>query len=205
MTCPDTTAIGAYVLGALDTDERLDLERHLHDCAGCRDALLQFANLPGLLNTLTLEEVTAVPASTPRRTFPRRRALIAVAAAVFVAGAGVLAGRELGTDPSPQAQPSVSWSATDGAGGIDATARLSNQPWGTDIQLRLKAVKPGQLCKLVVHARSGDSETTGWWSTTNITEADVPASTSIALPDIDQLDVVTAAGAVLASLTASTR
>ena len=201
MTCPDI-ALGAYVLGALDA-ERLELERHLDDCASCRDALLEFANLPGLLRTLTLEEVTAIPVARPRRTFSRRHALIATAAAISMALAGVLAGRELSTNSAPQAD--VSWSATDGVGGIDTTARLSNQSWGTDIQLQLKDLEPGQLCKLVVHSRSGGSETTGWWATNYLNEVDVPASTSIALPDIDRLDVVTAAGTVLTSLTPSTR
>lgn len=225
MTCPETIAIGAYVLGAQDVSERLELERHLLDCASCRDALLRFANLPGLLHTLTLEEVISTefdpdleqslargpeldwltPAATPRRTFRGRRALIAAAAAVLVASGGVLIGRGLIDDPAPQAQTAVTWSATDGVGGIDTTAKLSNQSWGTDIQLQMKDLKPGELCKLVVHARSGESETTGWWTTNYIHEADVPASTSIALSDIDRIDVVTAAGSVLTSLTDSTR
>jgi hypothetical protein len=202
MTCPDI-ALGAYVLGALDADERIELERHLDDCTSCRDELSQFAKLPALLQTLTLEEVTAVPVAKPRRTFSRRGALIATAAAISVAFAGILAGRELGANSAQQA--GVSWSATDGVGGIDITARLSNQSWGTDIQLQMKELEPGQLCKLVVHSRSGGSETTGWWATNDLDEADVPASTSIALSDIDRLDIVTAAGTVLTSLTSSTR
>ncbi|MFC5268780.1 anti-sigma factor family protein [Kribbella qitaiheensis] len=254
MTCPDTVAIGAYVLGALDPAERLELERHLPDCPTCLDALLRFANLPGLLNTLTLEEavstaadsdlagslalgqehnlLTAAPlddartpapaqvpapadasggpvssrsAGKPRRTIPRRRALIATAAAICLGLTGVLIGRQTVTQPAPQAQTSVNWSATDGVGGLDTTARLSNQSWGTDIQLQMKDLNPGQLCKLVVHARSGALETTGWWTTNYIDQAEVPASTSIALPDIDRIDVVTAAGRVLTSLSPSTR
>jgi hypothetical protein len=122
-----------------------------------------------------------------------------------VAFTGVVIGRESVTQPAPQAQTSVSWSATDGVGGLDTTARLSNQSWGTDIRLQLKDLNPGELCKLVVHARSGASETTGWWTTNYIDQAQVPASTSIALPDIDRIDVVTAAGRVLTSLSPSTR
>lgn len=246
MTCPDTVAIGAYVLGALDPAERLELERHLPDCPTCLDAVLRFANLPGLLNTLTLEEVTSTapdhglagsvvqehsplaqldaarpPAATrppvsadalrgpvtgkPRRSFSRRRVLLATAAAICLGLTGVLIGRQSVNQPAPRAQTSISWSATDGVGGLDTTARLSNQSWGTDIQLRMKDLNPGELCKLVVHARSGASETTGWWTTNYIDQAAVPASTSIALPDIDRIDVVTAAGRVLTSLTASTR
>ena len=254
MTCPDTVAIGAYVLGALDPAERLELERHLPDCPTCLDALLRFANLPGLLNTLTLEEavstaadhdlagslalgqehklLTAAPlddarspapaqvpapadasggpvigrsAGKPRRTIPRSRALIATAAAICLGLTGVLIGRQTVTQPAPQAQTSVNWSATNGVNGLDTTARLSNQSWGTDIQLQMKDLNPGQLCKLVVHARSGALETTGWWTTNYIDQAEVPASTSIALPDIDRIDVVTAAGRVLTSLSPSTR
>lgn len=206
MTCPETIATGAYVLGALDPGERLELERHLRDCASCREALLRFANLPGLLHALTLEEITSTAFDhKPARTFSRGRALIAAAAAVFVVLAGVFIGRELVTDPAPQARPSVSWSATDGVGGLDTTATLSNQSWGTDIQVRMKDLEPGQLCKLVVHARSGESETSGWWTTNYLDAAEVPASTSIALPDIARIDIVTAAGTVLTSLTESTR
>ncbi|GAA1553716.1 anti-sigma-L factor RslA [Kribbella sancticallisti] len=231
MRCPETIAVGAYVLGALAAGERLDLEGHLRDCATCRDALHRFANLPGLLHTLTLEEVTStafedepllalaagvpdsadIPATVGQsalgkpRTSSRRRTLIAAAAVVFVALSGVLVGRELVTDSAPPEQAGVSWSATDGVGGIDTTARLSNESWGTGIQLRMKDLEPGQLCKLVVHARSGESETTGWWTTNYVYAAEVPASTSIALPDIDRIDVVTATGTVLTSLTASSR
>ncbi|TCM37203.1 zf-HC2 domain-containing protein [Kribbella sp. VKM Ac-2568] len=251
MTCPDTVAIGAYVLGALDPAERLELERHLPDCPTCLDALLRFANLPGLLNTLTLEEAIStaadhdlaeslalgqehnlltaaslddarspalaqVPASAdapvigrsagrPRRTIPRRRALVATAAAICLGLTGVVIGRQTVTQPAPQAQTSVNWSATDGVGGLDTTARLSNQSWGTGIQLQMKDLNPGELCKLVVHARSGALETTGWWTTNYLDQAEVPASTSIALPDIDRIDVVTAAGRVLTSLSPSTR
>ena len=57
MTCPETIVIGAYVLGSLDADERLETDQHIRDCAQCRETLLQFAHLPGLLHTLTLEEI----------------------------------------------------------------------------------------------------------------------------------------------------
>jgi len=213
MTCPETIAIGAYVLGALDTGERHDLEQHLRDCPVCRDAALRFADLPGILHALTLEQITSMPSDLDdalsrehnRRALSRRRALMVTTAAVFVTLTGVVIGREVITDPVPQASVSVNWAATDGVGGLDTTANLSNQPWGTDIHLQLKDVKPGQRCHLVVHARTGESEITGSWTTTYAPDVTIPASTSIALLDITRLDVVTATGTLLTSLTPSTR
>jgi hypothetical protein len=245
MTCPETIAIGAYVLGSLDADERLETDQHIRDCAQCRETLLQFAHLPGLLHTLTLEEIMSpvlvfdpspdyrpeldwltagippdrreplpvspaaveVPGSsppTPRR-FPRRRVLIAAAAAAIVVLAGGLIGRQLVTDSTPQAQNSITWSATDGVGGIDTAAQMTSRSWGTDIRLRMKDLQSGAVCMLVVHARNGASETTGWWAAKDAPEADVPASTSIPLADIDRVQVVTADKRVLSTLTESTR
>jgi Putative zinc-finger len=56
MTCPRTVALGAYVLGALEREERARLEEHLETCAVCREELDRLAPLPGLLSRLTLDE-----------------------------------------------------------------------------------------------------------------------------------------------------
>jgi Putative zinc-finger len=56
MTCPRTVALGAYVLGALEREERARLEEHLETCAICRVELDRLAPLPGLLSRLTLDE-----------------------------------------------------------------------------------------------------------------------------------------------------
>jgi Putative zinc-finger len=56
MTCPRTVALGAYVLGALERDERAELEAHLETCDICRKELDRLAPLPGLLSRLTVEE-----------------------------------------------------------------------------------------------------------------------------------------------------
>jgi hypothetical protein len=94
------------------------------------------------------------------------------------------------------ATPTV-WTAT---GTIDTTAKLTSQSWGTDIQLRMAKLPPGQHCKLIVHSRDGTTELAGWWATPTTYRADVPASTSIPLDNIDHLDVVTAGGTVLSTM-----
>ena len=241
MTCPETVAIGAYVMGALDADERVETDRHIRDCAECRETLLRFAHLPGLLHALTLEEVTSppadllfdpgldygpdldrliagsardrqdpppavvdVPAVTPRR-FPRRRMLVAAAVAVIVVLVGGFIGRQLITDSPPQAQNTITWSAKDGVGGIDTTAQMTPQSWGTDIRLHMTDLQSGTVCMLVVHARNGASEITGWWAANDAPEAEVPASTSIPLADIDRVQVITTDKKVLSTLTEATR
>jgi hypothetical protein len=245
MTCPEAQAIGVYVLGALDAGERLELERHIRECASCKEAVLQFAYLPGVLHRLTLEDVLALPfdddadpdvgwlpassqvagpapsplpkapnvvpvdSSIRHRRFTSRRTLLAAAAAVVLVVTGGLIGRQMSNDSAASAPPhvrgGVTWSATDGVNGIDTRVQLSSRDWGTDIQVRMDDLQPGQRCMLVVHTRSGQSETTGWWTTTNSREADIPASSSFALSDIARIDVVTSNKTVLASLTETTR
>jgi hypothetical protein len=50
-------ALGAYLLGALEPAERSEFERHVSDCARCRDEMIRLAPLPGLLGQLTLDDL----------------------------------------------------------------------------------------------------------------------------------------------------
>ena len=65
MTCPRTVALGAYVLGALEREERARLEAHLGTCAICREELERLAPLPGLLSRLTLDEAQMLDTAEP--------------------------------------------------------------------------------------------------------------------------------------------
>jgi hypothetical protein len=201
MTCPETITIGAYVLGALDAAERRTTEQHLETCATCREALLQFAQLPGLLHVVPVEDIESHEPEPPplqlRRRPVRRRWLRAAAAAVIVGGA---LGWQVIDHPD-----STTWTATNGVGGINTTAELTSHGWGTDIELRMTDLKPGEHCMLIVHGRDGTVETAGWWAAPSNYRADVPASTSIPLHDIDRLEVVTAGDAVLSTVSPATR
>jgi anti-sigma factor RsiW len=55
--CRESVALGAYLLGALDPEERRALEVHLGDCPHCRAELLELAPLPGLLRHTAFEEL----------------------------------------------------------------------------------------------------------------------------------------------------
>jgi hypothetical protein len=153
--------------------------------------------------------VVPVDSSIRHRRFMSKRALLAAAAAVVLVVTGGLIGRQMSNDSAasapPHARGGVTWSATDGVDGIDTRVQLSSRDWGTDIQVRMDDLQPGRRCMLVVHTRSGQSETTGWWTTTNSREADIPASSSFALSNIARIEVVTSNNTVLASLTEATR
>jgi Putative zinc-finger len=56
VSCPRTIELGAYVLGALDRQERGELEAHLDTCVICRTELERLIPLPGLLSRLSTRE-----------------------------------------------------------------------------------------------------------------------------------------------------
>ena len=199
MTCPETMSIGAYVLGALEASERRAVEEHVVTCTACRETLLQFAHLPGLLHAVPVEDIEAEqPEPAPLQLSRNKRPwwMLTAAAAAVIAGVaswGLLS-----------APASATWTATDGVGGLDTTVKMVSRDWGTDIQLRLTDLQPYEHCMLVVHGRDGTVETAGWWAANGSYHAQVPASTSIPLGDIDRLEVVDAGDTVLSTVSPTT-
>src|SRR5215470_11862360 len=53
-------ALGVYVLGAIDPDERAAVDEHLDTCRECRAELAEFMELPGLLALVPAEEAIAL-------------------------------------------------------------------------------------------------------------------------------------------------
>src|SRR5688572_26590220 len=60
MRCPQTLEVGAYVLGALVPAERDAFEKHMGECAVCREAVADLAVLPGLLGRIDFETAQAI-------------------------------------------------------------------------------------------------------------------------------------------------
>jgi hypothetical protein len=65
MNCSQTAALGGYLLGALEPDERSIFESHLSGCDLCRSELVRLAPLPGLLHQITLEDFESLPDEGP--------------------------------------------------------------------------------------------------------------------------------------------
>ncbi|NDU76511.1 anti-sigma factor, partial [Actinomadura sp. DSM 109109] len=59
------TALGSYVLGALDPGERSRLEAHLEGCPACRDELAGMAGLPALLGRVDEAQVEQLAGPPP--------------------------------------------------------------------------------------------------------------------------------------------
>ncbi|WP_037607691.1 anti-sigma factor family protein [Streptacidiphilus rugosus] len=250
--CEESVQLGAYLLGALDPEERSALERHIAGCDRCKAELVDMAPLPGLLRHTPFEELDETAAAaeslTPARWLqpgvpegpdgregpggregregrtdtgepgestapgraglppqrhrrPRRRMVSAglvLAGAAAVAGAWVYAGGFHSTPSAPPAAAAaMTWTGQDPTTHVTATAALTPEAWGTQMDLRLGNLPVGITCHLVVHSRDGRTETAGTWGSGYGTKADVPASTSISPSDISRLDIVGGDGNVL--------
>jgi Putative zinc-finger len=224
MSCPRTIALGAYVLGALEREERFDLEAHLETCDICGRELDRLAPLPGLLSRLTINEADVLDSAEPQpseldpaepkpaaTSAPLERALsdvarerrrsrlmrtAAVAAALVLAAVAVVGGPLLGGDGGDERNP-LTAAASDPRTGVQGTAELSREPWGTSVELRLAGVRPGEHCRLVARAAGGRSEVAATWRAGYLGTAEVPGAVAIPPERLRSLEVIAADERVL--------
>jgi hypothetical protein len=200
-------ALGVYVLGAVDDDERGRIEAHVGRCAECAHELERLMPLPGHLALLSagevvsLDEVVRPPAGLLTRLRAaqavsqsrlRRQRVAAVAAVLAVAlAAGVLAA---GRDSGGGAAPATRAVAADRGTGVRAEVDMAPRPSGTALTLQLSGAAPGQRCRLVVLGRDGRSDVAATWTATYTGTADITGSTAIPQADVAAIDIVTSAG-----------
>jgi hypothetical protein len=162
MTCSHGHLDGAYVLGALSPEERLEYERHLPSCPTCSRAVRELAGLPGLLSQAPVDVLESAEDPVPlpdtllpslvrevRRGERRRRQVtwLAAAAAALVVGGGtaaVVLHDDGGTGRVPAAVATAPAHAMTPAGQGDLEARLSMTPvlWGTRLDLTCRYATP---------------------------------------------------------------
>lgn len=231
MASPLHADLGSYVLGRLDAADAEAVRGHLDGCESCRREYQELAGLPALLATVPAADVDALQQLPPYAGQPsvapedrlRERLLAAVgaerrrarrramgragAAAVGLAAAaatvtGVLVDRSSTTEPADQ--PTSVLVATDTGTGVSAEVSVRQVGWGSDLQLRLRGVSPGQTCSLVAVTRTGTRETTASWAVPEggygRTGLRVPGAASFQTADLDRFEVVTTAGRRLVSL-----
>jgi anti-sigma factor RsiW len=202
MSCDETKiALGAYVLDALDSHERAEVDAHLRTCVDCRAELAELATLPPLLSRLSLQDVgestptVAAPAalfdkvvaSVRDETVGARvswlhrrpaRALLAAAAAVVLLGGGVTTAVEL-------SGPSNVHSAVEGSVRMKVT--LASQTNGTELRVAVSGLHEDEHCWLVAVADDGTRDSVGRWVATYAGDAQVTGSTSIAASHLRRL------------------
>ena len=195
MSCHDTApALGAYVLGALDADERRRVDEHVRNCPDCAAELAEFQALPPLLARVRLEDLEFEPVtpspglfervaaaaaaeSAPRRPQPARRWLVAAAAAAVLAvGGGVT--WWVTSSPPPETAHSVV------AGAVRMTVTPDPQPAGTVLDVAVSGVAPGEECRLVVLDRTGGRHQAGTWTASYRGDAAFRGWTSVHREDV---------------------
>jgi anti-sigma factor RsiW len=168
VTCPVTTELGAYVLGALEPPERRQVEEHLAGCPACAAELAELAALPALLDRVPREDLDPVAVTPSPELFERvvaaadlrparrpRRLLLAAAALVAVLGLGAGVTWWLSGD-GPRTRSAV-------AGPVQATVTASAEGDGSALDVTVAGLGAGEICTIVAVDDDGDRHAAGEW------------------------------------------
>jgi hypothetical protein len=210
MSCPMTQSLGAYLLGALDSEEHAQIGTHLGSCGHCRAVADELGPVPALLSQVHVDDLEPPrpPAHLLDRLLASRlesrrwRRLVAVAGTAAVI-AGLAASAVVATsdsDTTPPPAETLALTAQDTSSRVSATAWLTDREWGTEVRLRLGGVPAGQWCSLIVRDRDGRTETAASWIVQYGEDVDVPGATAAALDRIRDLEVVTGDGTRLVTI-----
>lgn len=205
---------GAYVLGALSPEERLEYEAHLAECPTCAAAVTESAGIPGVLRRLdaaTAVRLRDLPAATPLPDEPpatvariagriqrRRRftALAAAAAVVVALGGGIAVGAGLPGPPDSVAAATTSAELRPVAGsGVSASLTMRSIAEGTRLDWRCRYPDGGtwsgatRAYRLVVQVPDGSWRTVATWSANGNDGARLSTVTSIRRQDIRAVEI----------------
>lgn len=171
-------SLGAYALGDLPADERAALAAHLEGCPDCRAELRELEGVAALLplaDPARIEAPTARPpadlgarieaqiaAESSREGRTRRRRRFRLWASGGVAAAAVAAVLAIvvlpiGGESSPAQQ--VEFASL--PNGVSIKATLEPHAFGTEIQMYVKGVKSGTLCRVFLRDEDGRTFSAG--------------------------------------------
>ncbi|WP_167760572.1 zf-HC2 domain-containing protein [Blastococcus sp. CT_GayMR16] len=169
MTCPvATTDLGAYVLGALEPDERRRVDEHLRLCPSCARELTEFAALPGVLDRVRPGDLRPVAVTPSPDLFARVTAAAAPppqhrARVMALVAAAVLAVLGIGAGVTVWATESGEESVTASAGAVRATVTASTVDDGSALVVTVAGMHPGETCRLVAVDSTGALHPAGTW------------------------------------------
>jgi anti-sigma factor RsiW len=208
------TELGAYVLGALEPAERLEVEAHLEGCESCSAELARLSALPPLLDRLrpdealadhdeissdlaaVLERSTALERQRLQRQVVTWRAVAAAAlAAVLVVSGLAWAPWESASEPDVVEVRVVP--ASELAAAVEGTVSAYAWEWGTTVEVRVADLPPADAYALWAVAVDGRRERAGTWGPTGHGGALVRGASAIQRDDLARVEVTDVDGAPL--------
>jgi anti-sigma factor RsiW len=173
VTCPGpaATGLGAYVLGALDPEERRRMEEHVAACPVCAAELAELRSLPALLDLVGPDDVEAVSvapsadlyarvsaAADRSRVRSRRSHTMALVAALVLAVLGIGVGVTVWGDGTWEQ------TATASAGPVRATVTASEADEGIDLDVAVAGLHSREICRMVAVDGDGGRHPAGDWA-----------------------------------------
>jgi anti-sigma factor RsiW len=227
----DHTDVGAYALGILDEPDRAAFEAHLQECGRCRAELDDLQGVRSVLDDVRGDPDSAPPLPSPGAApqphqRPDRRppsdrpgwwllAAAAVVALLSLGGWTILDAVDDEPGPSDHAPAGEllltgeRFSGTDPDTGVTGIFAVESRVWGTHVAFEVRGVRGPLECDVVAVDAAGEEDIAGSWS--------VPAPgygvpggreplvlhgpTGIDRDELDRLEIRTAAGDVLLSVT----
>jgi hypothetical protein len=203
----------AYVLGALNLEERRTYESYLAANPARAAELTELAGMPGILNTLSRDEAVALTnlaGAPPIEQRPDNVASLAhaavkrqrrsrrtwLAAAVASAAALLIAGGVVGATVFPRSPaPTVALQAMQPTphGGLTAELAVTEKKWGTQLNWACQYTKVWsrnvKSYDIVVTTRDGAQQAVGSWKPAGDEATGLSAATSIPTSQIRTVDI----------------
>jgi anti-sigma factor RsiW len=172
VNCDDVRIdLGAYVLGALEPDERRRVDEHLRDCPPCAAEYEELWPLPGMLGRVDPDDLQPVTVTPSADLFARMSAAAvgeqpahrlrsrtwALVAAVVLAVLGVGAAITVWVTGTRGQTASAS------AGPVHVTVTATEADDGTALDVTVAGLRPKEICTLVAVDRDGKRHDAGDW------------------------------------------
>lgn len=166
--------LGSLALGHLEPEARVALQAHIDDCDPCRDEADALESVAGLLPRVDPKRLSHEPAPSAsladrvsRRVAEahrgeleqRRRARVKRSAAALVAAAVVALGVGLAVLLPGSGTERVTFGVA--PVGVEAAASVRARPWGTQVDLEINRLAPGEVYSVWLQRTGGDRVAAG--------------------------------------------